>query len=463
MNGQNWTRFGIVGLGTLVGPLDSAVNISFPDITQAFGLPLESIQWVIICYVVTYASLMLVFGRLGDQLGHHRVFQAGLAVCAVGFALCGSAETYEGLLVWRVVQGVGTAMVISCGPALVTSLFDESHRARILGAYTMVFGLGGAVGPTLGGILVDIWGWPSVFWFRLPIALVVLALSFVFSMPPRTRAGGGFDAVGAVLLATGMSLFLVTVNQAWRGDLPLGIVIAFAVGTVVTIAGFIWQQGRVEAPIINLAVFRDIDFSLIILTGIAVNFTGFSVMLLVPYFLVRATDLPLWFSGIVLACGPAGMIIAAQIGGILAQRVGANRLGFLGVAFNILGIGAVGFWDVNAAAAVMIAAMLVHGMGLGFFQVASLEIVTATLPIANRGVAGSLVLLTRTIGVVLSASLLTLLFVSLESQAAAAGAANSFLAAFQTTFRYTAGFMLLFLAATCLRPRLWFRHRQEPG
>lgn len=457
--GAHWAGFGVIGLGTLIGPLDSSVNIAFPDITRAFAIPLQSIQWVVIFYVLTYASLMLVFGRLGDQFGRLRVFRIGLGLSAVAFLLCAGATRYEWLLVARIVQGVGTAMVISCGPALATGLFDERFRARALGAYTVIFGLGGAIGPSLGGVLVELWGWPSVFWFRLPIAVFALALTFVPRMPSHTRAGGAFDLLGAVLLATGLGLLLLTANQAWNADLRPGTVAALAALTGLAFAAFVAHERRTETPIIKLGAFRDLDFTLVNLANIAVNLTGFSVMLLVPYFLVRATDLPLSLSGGVLASGPVGIIVAAQIGGSLAQRIGANRLAFLGAVLVVLGIAAVGFWDAGPAPAWMIATLVVQGMGLGLFQVSCLELVSAVLPRADRGVAGSLVMVTRTIGVVLAASLLTLLFVTFEQAAVARGSADGFLAGFQATFRYTAGFLLLFFAATCLRPRLWFGRR----
>ena len=130
----NWGRFAVIGLGTLIVPLDSSVNIAFPDITRSFAIALPSIQWIVISFVLTYGSLMLVFGRLGDLFGHLRIFQIGLGLCAAGFVLCATATRYEWLLVFRVVQGIGTAMVISCGPALTTGLFDESMRPRALGA-----------------------------------------------------------------------------------------------------------------------------------------------------------------------------------------------------------------------------------------------------------------------------------------------------------------------------------------
>ena len=172
-----WRRHALLAvilLGTLLGPLDAAVNIAFPDITASFAIELKAIRWVVIAYVATYASLMLIFGRIGDLFGHARVFGGGLVVCSIGFAICSAANDYTWLLIARVLQGIGTAMVLSCGPALATNLYGEHMRPRVLGAYAMAFGLGGAVGPSLGGLLVDLWGWPAVFWFRLPLAVMAL-------------------------------------------------------------------------------------------------------------------------------------------------------------------------------------------------------------------------------------------------------------------------------------------------
>ena len=454
-----WLKFSAIGFGTLVGPLDSAVNIAFPDITSDLGIPLQSIQWVVICYVLTYASLLLVFGRLGDLFGHQRVFRAGLALCAIAFLFCGWAPELEWLLVARVMQGVGTAMVISCGPALATGLFDETMRARMLGAYTVVFGLGAAIGPSLGGILVENWGWPAVFWFRFPIAVTVLVLSFFLHMPVRERAAGAFDFMGAVLLVLSLGLLLFLLSQLRGTGLPPTALAVLGAGTVAAFAWFVMHERRVAAPIIALGVFRNVDFSLVNLTNIAVNLTGFSIMLLVPYYLTRATSLPITASGMILACGGFGTIFAAQLGGNLAHRVGASRIALTGgfcVALSVFGIG---FWPVDAPLAMMVALLLLNGIGLGLFQVSCLDLVTAVLPLADRGVAGSLVMVTRTVGVMLGATLLTLLFVSMEQGAAASGAENAFLTGFQTTFRYTGGLLALFLLASCLRPRLWFsRH-----
>ena len=194
-------------------PLDSAVNIAFPDITGSFGLPIAMIQWVVICYVLTHAGLMLAFGRIGDIWGHARVFRAGLAVERHRLsAVRGGAELSAGCCSRGFLQGIGAGLVISCAPVLVTSLYPEARRSHAVGDLHADLSLGLGAGPLIGGVLVARWGWPAVFWFRAPIALAGLML---WRGLPRAAAGGSgerFDIAGAVLLATGLVSLLFAVN-----------------------------------------------------------------------------------------------------------------------------------------------------------------------------------------------------------------------------------------------------------
>ena len=183
----------IVGLGIIAAPLDTAVNIAFPSITRAFDLQVQDIRWVVIAYVLTYASLMLVFGRLGDLLGYRRIFQLGLLVSAVGFVACSLAPSYRLLLLGRMLQGVGIALTLSCAPALAISLFEERERTRVLGIYAAITAAGAALGPLLGGFLVERAAWPAVFWSRAPLVLLALALSWLIPATPRLGSVRGFD------------------------------------------------------------------------------------------------------------------------------------------------------------------------------------------------------------------------------------------------------------------------------
>jgi MFS family permease len=432
-----WLRLALIGLGASVVPLDTAVNIGFPDITRGFHLPIAMIQWVVIAYVLTYASLMLAFGRAGDVFGHGRIFRLGLAWSGAAFLLCAAAPSYGLLLFFRFLQGIGAGLVISCAPALVTGLYPAEERSRALAAFTVIFALGSALGPLLGGALVARWGWPAVFWFRAPIALLPLALLRRLPAAARLGAHEPLDVAGAVYLALATGAVLLVLNQH-----EAAYAAAFAVVAISAALAFVRRERRIAAPIVNLEFFRHVGFAIANLANVVVNLAGFSVLLFGPYYLVRFTRLPLPAAGAVLAVAFLGMTAASPIAGRLVARTGAGVLAALGAALSAAGLFFVGTWnpaDSHQTIAI-VPSLFVQGFGLGLFQVAYMEIVMRTLPIGQRGVAGSLTMLTRTIGIVGGASVLTLLFHAFGTAGAARGSGEgaAFLAAFHGTFRLAA-------------------------
>ena len=459
MTARQWLRLVLMGLGTSVVPLDSAVNIAFPDITRSFGLPIEMIQWVVICYVLTHASLMLACGRLGDVFGYGRVFRAGLLWNGAAFLLCAAAPSYGWLLFCRFLQGIGAALILSCAPALVTGMFAEERRSRALGIFTMMYALGSAAGPLLGGLLVDFWGWPSVFWFRAPIA--VTALVFLEGLPAASRRGRRepVDILGAGLLALAISTLLLTFNHLQRlSQEPVAVIVLSGIAAASFFAFVRWES-RVAQPIVDLDFFRIGGFAAINGASVLIYLTSFSVMLFVPYYLVRLTDLPLPLAGAVLAVSSIGSIAASPLAGRMIERFPAARIAALGAVLNGAGLSLMGGWDVGTPPAVVVAPLVAQGFGVGLFQVAYMDLVMGTLPPQHRGVSGSLAMLTRTLGVVSGATLLTLVFHGLEGSPIANGgaAADGFLPAFRATFRL-AGIVSMVTGVVAV----WLARRRVP-
>ena len=203
----------MIGLGTATAQLDTAVNIAFPAITRGFDLAIGDIQWVVICYVLTYASLLLALGRIGDTIGHAVVYRAGLICSAVALLLVGYAPSYGAMLVFRCLQGIGAALVMSCGAALVTSPLRRG--AAQPGARHLYHddGAGLMLGPLLGGALVAIWDWPAVFWFRIPIAIAALLLLRGLPASQPRAARERFDIPGGIALALGLVTMLMAFNR----------------------------------------------------------------------------------------------------------------------------------------------------------------------------------------------------------------------------------------------------------
>jgi MFS family permease len=421
----------IVGLGTAVVPLDSAVNIGFPAIVGHFALAIPSIQWVVIAYVLTQTSLMLSFGRIGDMLGYRRIFLFGTGISTLAFAACALAPSFAALLAARVVQGIGAGLILSCGPALATSLFPEAMRTRILAHYMMMFGIGWALGPALFGLLVDRFGWSAVFSFRAPVALAAFALGWTLPRRPRSPPEP-FDAAGGALLALALSCLLLALNRLHRPGPDT------AVFTAVAIAGFALfyrQERRFVRPIIDFRHFRDGDFTAVNAVNVLVNLSAFAIMLLVPFWLSRTPGLKLPVAGLVLAVSPLGVVVSAPVAARLASAWRPRTLALCGCGLCSAGLFGISLSGDVADVPILALSMAVQGFGLGLFQVAYFDIVTARLPAHDRGVAGALGMATRTVGTVMGATVLMLAFQSLRGSGADA---EAFVPAFQATFRIAA-------------------------
>lgn len=450
----------VVSLGASLATMDLAVNVAFPSITAAFALETRSIRWVVICYVLTYSSLMLAFGKLGDRIGHRHVFRAGLVVSVLAFVLCALAADYQSLLAARIVQGVATALVLSCAPALATLLFDESKRLSALGSYASLTALASVMAPLIGGASIAALGWSGVFWFRAPLAVLALLLlpllPHVHQPLARTQRGAS-NLVGSVLLATSLAFLLLTpallelTASGWFALLTAVIGLA-------ALCAFANHELRAHDPILPLALIRDPDFVLPNLAGIAVHFVAFAVPLLVPYYLTRIGGYAPLESGAVLALSPAGILIGSALAAKTVGVFGVRKTALLGGALVAVGSVTIALWSQMPWLPMILGTLVLHGTGVGLFQVAYADIVVAALPRGERGVAGSLTMVTRTVGVMSAATALTALLHMIESRQSAAGASEAvaFADAFVTVFMYAALLLVAFFALSGLRRRTWF-------
>jgi MFS family permease len=345
---------------------------------------------------------------------------------------------------------VGVALVLGCGPALALSQYPEGERTRVLGHYTAMLALGGAVGVLAGGVLVDLHGWQAVFWMRVPLALGALALlGRLVPAAPAEFADRPFDAPGATLLAawTGarvLALALVDAPRAWAALLA-----AAAFGA------FVARESRIAEPILRPALFRDVRFASLNVLSIATNLAAFTVPLLCPFYFARVSGLDALGIGLQLGMWAGGTLAGAALAERLGRRFGLERIGFAGNALCVAGLACVGLWTAQTGLAAAGAALFVQGFGAGAFQVAYADRVMATLPRRDRGVAGSLTMLTRMLGVAAGASLLTALLRGAETAALAAGLAaqEAFLEGFRFAFRCAAGALGACLIAVLVAAR----------
>jgi MFS family permease len=375
----------VVMLGASVAPLDFALAIGFPAIAEAFGLSVRQIRWAAISYVLTYGVLMLWLGALGDRIGHLRVFAVGLVLSTGSLVVCALAPSYGLLLMGRVLMGLGVAFTLSCAPALALSLYDDRQRTRVLSTYGSLFALAGLLSPLAGGWAMDRLGWPGVFWFRLPVMLLAL-----LGLPLLVRGRAAADAAGVAATASAATSTTGAAALAPQASAPPADVETPGQ----TLAPMPWWSARLwQAP----------GFARINAASVVLQFAGFSVLLVMPFYLVRQGGWSPGAIGLTLACWASGTMLGSAVAARWIRRFGLASAALWGTALAALGLGIVALWPPQPQLVSLVLAMAVQGLGVGVFQVAYADQVVAALPSHMRGVAGSLTMVTRTAGVVLGA------------------------------------------------------------
>jgi EmrB/QacA subfamily drug resistance transporter len=309
-------------LGSAVAFLESTViNVALPSIGEDLDADVAGLQWTINGYLLTLASLILLGGSLGDRLGRRRVFVVGVAWFTAASALCALAPSIEVLVAARVLQGVGGALLTPGSLAIIEATLAPEDRSRAIGAWSGLTGVAGAVGPLLGGWLVDVASWRWVFLINLPLGVlvVVAALRHV----PETRdpqAAHGNDAGGALLAALGLGAVTYALIGADGGT--LGVTLATAAAGVLALVAFVAVERRSRAPMLPLDVFSSRQFS----AANAVTFVVYGAMGGVFFLLVVVLQQALGYTA--LQAGAASlpttliMLAFAARGGALAQRIG---------------------------------------------------------------------------------------------------------------------------------------------
>jgi MFS family permease len=379
----------ISALGVLVVSLDSAVNIAFPAMSSAFGVDPTSIKWVVITYVLAYALMSYAGGSLADRVGHAPVFLVGLWLTAASLLACGLAPSYGWFLAFRVLQGVGGGLVYGTSPALVTLALPAEKRGRGLGLFTLGMGAGFAVGPLVGGLLVDGLGWRWVYFFRAPLALAV-ALGGAAALCGMRGEGTGWHLIG--------------LREAVRLPLLLANALAFLA-----------------------------------------NLAQFAIWLLVPYYLVNVLRLSATPGGLLFMLTPLGTAAAAPASGWATDRFGARLLVSLGLAVESAGLLLISRFGAERALTEVGLALALVGLGLGVFQVPNMSLLMARFPLSQQGGAGGMILMSRTLGIVAGVSLASAIF-------GARSASLGFLPAFHAAFLAAGAVSALALLLSLLPP-----------
>lgn len=399
-----WTAFIAIGISFVTQVLSqSMVFVALSDIADDFGVTLRAVSWVVVIQALTISAFMMPMGRLADIIGWRKVHLMGLVVFGSGAMCVALAPTFGLLIAARVLMAAGNSMGQSVGTAMAVAVFPPQERGTAIGSQTTAVAIGGASGPMVGGLVLQVLPWEALFWMTLvPIAIAFVAGYFLLTEErlgqPRDAERPPFDYLGATISVIAISIFVVVVNNplamSWTSPLLLGGFAAVAV----LFAGFVPWELRHRAPMVELRMFADRVFSMATLARF-LGFLGATVtILMAPIYLISLRGMDTAAAGVVLFLGFVGMGISAQATGRLSDRFGPKRFALGG--YVIMMITALLFSFLTNATPLWLVAplLLVNGIGMGAWNVPNNTMIIGAVPVSRLGVVGALTNLTRNVG-----------------------------------------------------------------
>lgn len=444
----------VVGLGTLLTALaGSSVNLALPSLGRDLGISMDAAGWVIQSLLLASTVMLLGAGRAADRYGASRVYLVGFGLFGLASLACGLAPSFWLLVAARVAQGVGGALVMASGPALLTATHAAGSRGRALGALSTATYTGLSLGPPLGGLLIHGLGWRWVFLLNVPVAVLLLGLGSVWLPPGQRREGRGIpDPVGFALVLAGFPALLVGVAQGHRWGWGAPATVACLVVGVLVLAAFLRWEARHPAPILDLAIFRSPVFSAAAASALLNYVALFIPMLLLPYYLVEARALPERDAGLILSVQPVLMALVALPAGALSDRLGSRGLataGMLGLAVALALLARV---DVGTSVAGLVVPLALMGLGTGVFISPNSSALMGAAPRGLQGTAGGVLALARNLGMILGVSLAILVFQAAGGHTGGAWGAGE-LRAFRIALGVAAGVALAAALVAAIRGR----------
>ncbi len=426
----------------------SVVHVALPAILQDLGAGLAVVEWVPNAYLLVITGLLLAFGRLADLVGQRRVYRWGLGVFTVGSGLCAAAPGAAALVAARSVQGAGAAMLMACAPAIVTAVFPPEHRGRGLGLVGTTVAAGLTTGPALGGVLLDQWGWRSLFAVNLPVGIAAWWWSGRTLPALRFRKGvEGFDRAGAVLLTTGLVSCVLAVNRLSAWGIGSPGVLGLGAGGAAALAAFVWWQGRARWPLVDLGLFGRRAFSAAVGAAVLAYLAGFVAVFLLPFYLADLRGLSPRAMGLVLTVPPLVMSLLAPWAGAVSDRIGYGRLTSVGLVVrsaSLLGLLLLGPHTPMPAVLVSLGLL---GAGSALFSPPNTSSIMGSVPEERLGVAGGIAAVARNLGMVLGIALAGAVFRAVAGSPSAVDA-DRFVAGWRAALGVGLGACLLALAVS---------------
>ncbi len=464
---SRWLALVAASMGMFLGALDLTVNVALPDISANLDTDFSTVQWIIVLYVGGSTSLQLALGSAADVYGLKRLYIIGLGAYTLAVLLIGLAPTLPVVLGLRLLQAVGNVLIVASVPALVTAIFPSEQRGTALGVMSGISTLGMIIATLGGGVLVDAFGWRSIFLARVPLALITIWLAFTLIREPSAFGGGTsqrFDLRGGVLSLLGMGTLVMFMMLGGRigwlspATVALGAVAALSVTLLLR-----WEREATH-PVIDPSLLRHRLIAPVSAALFLLFMATFVSLFILPFYVSDVMGVNAKTLGFLLMLSPGVSAIIAVVGGWLSDRMPAAYL--TTAALGLAAAALFSFSTLGASSSVADVAwrMALSGVGIGLFQAASATLIMGAMPADRLGSGGSLLAIAKSLGTVSSVALISPFFdARLEAHATAVDPTTAFVQAFGETYILAGVLAALGIAISLTYwPQLLRRTRHSP-
>jgi EmrB/QacA subfamily drug resistance transporter len=389
----------------------SIANVGLPTLAQVFNASFQHVQWIVLAYLLAITTLIVSVGRLGDLTGRRRLLLTGIGLFTLASALCGFAPTLWMLIGARALQGIGAAIMMALTMAFVGETVTKAKTGSAMGLLGTMSAIGTAMGPSLGGLLIDGFGWQAIFLITVPLGLLTLVLAHRYlpadrQKPKTDRAG--FDPLGTLLLALTLAAYALAMTLGRGSFGPFNIALLLAAGGGVCL--FVFTEARVTSPLIRLAMFRDPVLSGSLAMSLLVATVMMATLVVGPFYLAHGLGLDAVLVGLVLSVGPFVAALTGVPAGRIADRFGAPRMTSAGLIAMATGCLTLSVLPETFGIGGYLLPMVVITLGYALFQTANNTAVMADVQPDQRGVISGMLNLSRNLGLITGASALGAVF-----------------------------------------------------
>lgn len=385
-NSHRWLVLVVLsGALALISLDNTIVNVALPSLQEDLKASTAELQWVVDAYSVLFAGSLLLAGTLGDRFGRRKALVLGLIIFGVGSLMAGFATDASQLIFWRAIMGVGGAFIMPSTLSILAQVFtDPRERAQAIGIWAAVAGAAVALGPIVGGLLLEHTTWHAIFWVNPPLVLIVLVAAFRILPESSDPTKPRLDLVGAALSAVGLIAFVVTVIEVPDAGIE-ALTIGSAVTAIVFLTAFVWWERRVPRPLLPMSLFGQRLFTVSVISVALVYGALMGVMFFLPQFLQLVQGNSPLQSGIAVLPGAGGLLVASLFSPRIAERIGTRITVVIGLSMVTLGLAAAAYltadspyWHIGGSLGLM-------GLGLGMVLPQATNGILASVPRERAG------------------------------------------------------------------------------